>query len=152
LNDWWRLNGNLNLYYSETFGTVEDRDFYAETFTASGRATSQMSFSNDFNVQLSAFYRAPQQTTQGTRKAFYMVDLGFSKEILDKKGTLALNVRDLLNSRRWRTTTKGDDFFYDSEFQWRTTTVTLSFDYRINSNKRNREKAGGDYEGGGDEF
>ncbi|MGM0581179.1 MAG: TonB-dependent receptor domain-containing protein [Bacteroidota bacterium] len=152
LNDWWRLNANVNLYYSETFGTVGDRDFAAETFTASGRATSQMSFSNDFNVQLSTFYRAPQQTTQGTRKAFYMVDLGFSKDVLDKKGTLALNVRDLLNSRKWRTTTSGDDFFYDSEFQWRTTTVTLSFDYRINSNKRKGGRDGGNYEGGGDEF
>jgi len=153
LNDWWRLNGNVNLFYSETFGSVGDRDFSAETFTASGRATSQMSFSNDFNVQLSAFYRAPERTTQGTRKAFYMVDLGFSKEVLEKKGTLALNVRDLLNSRKWRTTTVGDDFFYDSEFQWRTTTVTLSFDYRINSNK-NREKGreGGNYDGGGDDY
>ena len=154
LNDWWRLNGNLNVFYSETYGVVNEQVFQAETFTASGRATSQMSFSNDFNVQLSAFYRAPEQTTQGTRKAFYMVDLGFSKEVLDNKGTLALNVRDLLNSRKWRTTTAGDGFFYESEFQWRTTTVTLSFDYRINSNKRNKEKGreGGDYEGGGDEY
>ncbi|WP_375577631.1 TonB-dependent receptor [Marivirga tractuosa] len=152
LNDWWRLNGNVNFYYSETYGVVNEQVFEAETFTASGRATSQMSFSNDFNVQLSAFYRAPQQTTQGTRKAFYMVDLGFSKDVLQKKGTLALNVRDLLNSRKWRTTTTGEDFFYDSEFQWRTTTVTLSFDYRINSNKRKGQREGGDYEGGGDEY
>jgi len=154
LNDWWRLNGNLNVYYSETYGVVNETVFEAETFTASGRATSQMSFGNDFDFQLSAFYRAPQQTTQGTRKAFYMVDLGFSKEIFNKKGTLALNVRDLLNSRKWRTTTSGEDFFYDSEFQWRTTTVTLSFDYRINSNKRNdrRGKEGGDFNGGGDEY
>jgi len=154
LNDWWRLNGNLNVYYSETYGVVNETVFEAETFTASGRATSQMSFGNDFDFQLSAFYRAPQQTTQGTRKAFYMMDLGFSKEILNKKGTLALNVRDLLNSRKWRTTTSGEDFFYDSEFQWRTTTVTLSFDYRINSNKRNdrRGKESGDFNGGGDEY
>ena len=152
LNDWWRLNGNLNVFYSDTYGVVNEQVFEAETFTASGRATSQMSFDNDFNVQLSAFYRAPQQTTQGTRKAFYMVDLGFSKEVLDKKGTLALNVRDLLNSRKWRTTTSGDEFFFDSEFQWRTTTVTLSFDYRINSNKKSNERAGGDFEGGGDDL
>ncbi|WKV11556.1 TonB-dependent receptor [Marivirga harenae] len=154
LNDWWRLNGNLNVFYSETYGVVNEQVFSAETFTASGRATSQMSFSNDFNMQLSAFYRAPQQTTQGTRKAFYMVDLGFSKEVLNNKGTLALNVRDLLNSRKWRTTTVGEDFFYDSEFQWRTTTVTLSFDYRINSNKKKKEgnREGGEFEGGGDEY
>ncbi len=154
LNDWWRLNGNLNVFYSDTYGMVNEQVFEAQTFTASGRATSQMNFKNDFNFQLSAFYRAPEQTTQGTRKAFYMVDLGFSKEVLDNKGTLALNVRDLLNSRKWRTTTVGGDFFYDSEFQWRTTTVTLSFDYRINSNKRKGERGrdGGDFEGGGDEY
>jgi len=152
LNDWWRLNGNLNVFYSETYGVVNEQVFEAETFTMSGRATSQMSFSNDFNFQLSAFYRAPQQTTQGTRKAFYMVDLGFSKELLNEKATLALNVRDLFNTRKWRTTTVGEDFFYDSEFQWRTRTITLSFDYRLNSNKRKGGRDRGDYDGGGEDY
>jgi outer membrane receptor protein involved in Fe transport len=154
LNDWWRLNGNLNIFYSDTYGVVNEQVFSAETFTASGRATSQMTFGEDFNVQLSAFYRAPERTTQGTRKAFYMVDLGLSKEVLNKKGTLALNVRDLLNSRKWRTTTRGDDFYYESEFQWRTTTVTLSLDYRINSSKKSRQgdREGRDDDGGGNEY
>jgi hypothetical protein len=115
-----------------------------------------MSFSNDFDFQVSAFYRAPEQTTQGTRKAFYMVDLGFSKEVLNNRGTLALNVRDLLNSRKWRTTTTDPDgeFFYDSEFQWRTRTITLSFDYRIKSSKKKegRDREEGNFEGGGDEY
>jgi len=152
LNDWWRLNGNVNVFYSDTYGVVNEQVFEAQTFTMSGRATSQMSFSNDFDIQVSAFYRAPEKNTQGTRKAFYMLDLGFSKEVLDKKGTLALNVRDLLNSRKWRSTTSGDDFFYDSEFQWRTRTITLSFDYRIKSSKRKGDRRDGDYEGGGDEY
>jgi outer membrane receptor protein involved in Fe transport len=154
LNDWWRLNGNVNIFYSETYGVVNEQVFEAETFTASGRATSQMTFGEDFNFQLSAFYRAPEETTQGTRKAFYMLDLGFSKEVLNNRGTLAFNVRDVLNSRKWRTTTTGEDFYYESEFQWRTTTATLSFDYRINSNKRKGERGreGGDYDGGGDEY
>lgn len=160
LTDWWRLNGNVNLFYSETYGEVADRVYESKAFSLSGRMTSQMSFANDFSFQFSGNYRAPEETTQGTRKAFYMIDLGLSKEVLKNKGTLSLNVRDLLNSRKWRTTTIGDDFFYDSEFQWRTTTVTLSFDYRINSNKRKGGKGkeggrnqGGDFEGGGgDEF
>ncbi|MBK6264335.1 TonB-dependent receptor [Marivirga sp. S37H4] len=153
LNDWWRLNANLNVFYSETYGEVEGKVFEAETFTMSSRATSQMTFWEDVSFQLSAFYRAPQQSTQGTRKAFYMIDLGLSKEILNKKGTIALNVRDLLNSRKWRSTTEGEDFFYDSEFQWRTRTFTLTFDYRLNSQKQKEGRGErGDNDFGGDEF
>lgn len=154
LNNWWRLNANVNVFYSETYGEFDERIFQAETFTMSSRATSQMTFWKDLNFQVSAFYRAPQRTTQGTRKSFYMVDLGLSKEILNKNATIALNVRDLLNSRRWRTTTSGEDFFFDSEFQWRTRTITLSLDYRIKSKKQNSQRRGNDEGGdyGGDEY
>ncbi len=154
LNDWWRLNGNLNVFYSETYGEFDERVFQAETFTMSSRATSQMTFWKDLNFQVSGFYRAPQRTTQGTRKSFYMVDLGLSKEILNKNGTIALNVRDLLNSRKWRTTTTGEDFFFDSEFQWRTRTITLTLDYRIKSKKQQGSRKGGeeDRDYGSDEY
>ena len=146
LNSWWRLNGNLNTFYSETYGEYREQVYEAKTFTMSSRLTSQMTFWKDLNFQVSGFYRAPQRTTQGTRKSFYMVDLGLSKEILNKNGTIALNVRDLLNSRKWRTTTSIEGYDAISEFQWRTRTITLTLDYRIKSKKQLDRKRGDDEE------
>jgi len=156
LNDWWRLNANINVFYQETDGeTIDDEgrlvDLYAQTFTMSSRLTSQMTFWDDLTFQLSGFYRAPEREPQRYRKAFYMVDLGLSKEIFNNKGTLSLSVRDLFNSRKWRTVTSGSSsngssFEYDSEFQWRTRTFRLTLDYRLNSKKQR----GRDSEGRGD--
>ncbi len=155
LNKWWRLNGNINAFYSETQGRVVDAegktlDLYAETFTLNSRVTSQMTFWKDFNFQLSGFYRAPERRPQSLVRSFYMIDLGMSKDILKGKGTLSLSVRDLLNSRKWRTNTTGEGFEYESEFQWRTRTFRLTLDYRLNSQKvkaRRNEMQGGDGDG-----
>ncbi|UII29541.1 outer membrane beta-barrel family protein [Fulvivirga maritima] len=54
------------------------------------------------------------------------MDAGLSKEILDSKGTLALNVRDLLNSRKYRGETFGSNFYQESEFQWRSRQFLLT--------------------------
>ena len=147
LNNWWQLNGNVNIFYSEvSSGNARDAEgrlinIDAETFTLTSRLTSQMTFWEDFNFQLSGFYRAPEREPQRLRKAFYMIDLGLSKEVFNGNGTLAFSVRDLFNSRIWRTTTTGESFEFDSEFQWRTRTFRLTLDYRLRSkNKRLREK------------
>lgn len=158
LNSWWRLNANVNIFYSQTEGRVIDAegellDLYAETFTMSSRLTSQMTIWDDYTFQLSGFYRAPEREPQSYRKAFYMVDLGLSKELFKGKGTISLSVRDLLNSRKWRTNTNGEGFEYDSEFQWRTRTFRLTFDYRLKSKKsKAKDGEGGDGESGGGDY
>jgi hypothetical protein len=71
---------------------------------------------------------------------------------LNKRATLTLNVRDLLNSRKRRYVTEGPNFYTEGEFQWRARTVTLAFNYRLNdSDRRNRGGRGrGNYDDGGD--
>ena len=146
LNKWWRLNANVNIFYSETKsdGNVRDAegtliDLYAETFTLSSRINSQMTFWDDFTFQLSGFYRAPEREPQRYRKAFYMIDTGLSKELFEGNGTLSFSVRDLFNTRKWRTTTSGEGFEYDSEFQWRTRTFRLTLDYRLKKRDKKPE-------------
>lgn len=72
----------------------------------------------------------------------YFIDLAASKDILRHKGTLTLNVSDLLNSRIMRGITAGDNFRNDSSFQWRRRQVNLTFNYRINQSKAAPRKKG----------
>ena len=68
-----------------------------------------------------------------------MIDTGLSKELFKGNGTLSFSVRDLFNTRKWRTTTSGEGFEYDSEFQWRTRTFRLTLDYRLKKRDKNPE-------------
>ncbi len=155
LTPWWTINTNANFYRAVTSGTfvnteVENDTINLErdTYTWNNRTTSRVNLPWGIDWQTSLNYRAPQQSPQGRDLAVYSIDLGFSKDILKGKGTIALNVQDLFNSRKWRSETNGADFFRTSEFQWRTRQVRLTFNYRLNQNKSRGKGGRGDYDGG----
>ncbi len=82
-----------------------------------------------------------------------------SKDILKDKATIALNVQDIFNSRKMKNETyiPAQVSSY-SAMQWRVRQVTLSFTYRFNMTKQDRQKqerqqrqdngGDGDYMGG----
>ncbi len=147
---WLRLSGDVNLFRAITDGTNLGSTFEADAITMSGRLTSQMTLWKQLETQIRFNYRAPRETTQGRRKALYMMDLGISKDIWKKKGTLTLSVRDVFNSRKRRYETFGPDFYREGEFQWRSRVATLKLNYRINQKKRRGGRSGrGGYDGGG---
>ena len=151
---WWKLNGSANFYRSETKGQYQEQDLSNDTYTMSARVTSKMTLFGVLDYQVSGHYRAPQNSTQGRTKAFYMIDMGLSKDIFKGKGTIVLNVRDLLNSRKWRSETITEDLYQESEFQWRARQVTATFTYRLKQKKtreRGNGERGGDF-GGDDGF
>lgn len=152
LFSWWQLNGNFNFYRAITEGEAYGLALSSDTYTMSGRVTSKWNIPKLFQVQLSGFYRAPEERPQGRTKAFYSIDLGATRDILNKKGTLSLNARDLLNSRKFRFETFGENFYQESTFQWRARQITLSFTYRLNQNNKGRQQRGrGQDNGGGGE-
>jgi hypothetical protein len=72
-------------------------------------------------------------------------------DILQGKGTLTLAGRDLFNTRKWRNVVDLPQLEAESVFQWRRSQqVVLTFNYRLNQDKRERgPRSGG---GGGGDF
>jgi ferric enterobactin receptor len=153
INKWWRIDFSANIYSEKTRGQLGDLVLASDAFTYNNRLNSKMKFWKDAEFQLRFDYRAPQNTTQGRRKAMTGVDFGLSKDLLQKKATITFNMRDLFNTRKFRNEIFGDSFFMESEFQRRPRQVSLSFNYRINQNKqRQRPDRGGDNGGDGGDF
>lgn len=147
ITNWWSLDANTNLYREETQGNYEGESLNAETFTMSGRASSRLKYQG-FNFQTSFRYRAPRQTPQGRRKAVAVMDFGVARDLWEGKGTLSLSVRDLFNSRRWRSVIDTPTYYSESDFQWRARQVMLSFSYRLNQKKSRRGGGSRDDDGG----
>ena len=62
-----------------------------------------------------------------------------------------MTLSDAFNNRRRRSTFFGEDFFEESDFQWRPRTFNTTINYRINRKKDRRPKRGyGGGEGGGE--
>lgn len=148
---WWRLNSDFNFFRAITDGGNLGDSFASDNYSWFTRGTSRFTIKKNTDVQLRFNYQAPQQTTQGQRKAMTSIDLAASRDILKDNGTITLSVRDLFNTRRWRYIAEGENFFTENDFQWRSRQVTLSLNYRLNQMKQ-RGGRNGDQEGGGDEM
>jgi outer membrane receptor protein involved in Fe transport len=147
---WFRFNGNANFYRAVTEGIYRDQQFYGDTYTMTSRATSQFTMMKKWNLQVGANYRAPRVTPQGKDLAMYYADLGLSRDIMKGNGTITMSVRDVFNTRKYRTIIERDDIGYRSEreFQWRARQFLLTFSYRLNmkKDKVNDDRGADDYD------
>jgi hypothetical protein len=147
---WLNINGNANLFRAVTQGRFNEIVLDRDTYTARFRLNNKINFGK-LDIQLSGNYMAPEKTTQGTRKSMYSADLGANLEVLKGNGTINLSGRDLFNTRKYRGTTVTDNFVQDSEFQWRSRQVIMSFTYRLKQNKnRGRGNRDENYDEQGD--
>jgi ferric enterobactin receptor len=147
---WWKLDLNFNFFYADIDGSNIVADYETTTYSWFVRQTSRFMFPKNFDVQVRGNYEAPQKTVQGKRKALYYFDLSMSKDVLNGKGTVFLNMLDIFNTRKMRTIIKGENFYTEGNFQYRRRQVNLTFSYRIRQAKQAAKplKAGMSEEGG----
>ncbi len=141
------LTTTVNLYYSKLDGfsympagaekPVTGKS--NEDFSWNARMIANVALPASFSLQLTGNYNSRQLIAQGHRNANYSLDAGLRKSFLDKKISLSVNVRDLLNSRKWKTETSGAGFTQYAE-NWRTgRTVRFTLTYSFGNMKMGRK-------------
>lgn len=134
------LTSSLNLYYSKLDSSVYVNPYNSAitttipgqtNFSWSANIMANFMLGKTFSGQITGEYASPQLIAQGTTNASYSIDLGLRKTFLDRKLSLSLNVRDLLNSDRNKSTTSGLGFYQNSEsyFHGRMVGVSLSYNF-----------------------
>ena len=136
VNEWWRLNGNVNAYYASIQGTYEGVNYGTTLSTFTSNVTSILNLPKDIDFQASLRYRAPRNTPQGKSLSVTVLDLGLSKDVLKGKGTLVFNVKDVFQSGRRRSIINTETLYSESDFLWRARQFQLTFNYRINQKKK----------------
>ena len=163
---WWKLNSNFNFFYIKTDGdyTYIDsnndtvfQDFDFETTSWFTRLSSKVTLPYKIDWQTNMNYQGAQKNRQGSSLGNFSMNLALSKDVLKDKGTVAFNISDVFNSRkRIQDTYLSGVVDSHSEMQWRRRQFTLSFTYRFNVQKNEKEKRskgnqqqedGGDYQG-----
>lgn len=146
---WLNLTTTLNGYYTAMDNVYYDTDLdgqpnllypHQESFSWSGRIMANFLIPLGFSAQLTAYYRSPNVVAQGRTTHNYSIDLGVRKSFLNRALNLSLSVRDLLNSRRWATTTYGDNFWQYAEHSPHGTMLSLSLSYNFGNQGIGRKK------------
>ncbi len=145
----WKINGSFNLSQSKTTGEntytdaqgmVITQNLNNETFSWYTRVSSRVTLPYKIDWQTTAMYFGPRNTAQGKSLGQYMVNTALSKDILKDNATIAFNVSDIFNSRKMKNETYLPSVESYSEFQWRKRQFNLSFTYRLNKKKTDRDK------------
>ena len=155
-----KVNAAIFQFYSSVRGYQGTQDEFNSEFSfalnevdnirVDFKLTTRLTFW-DSDFQIRANYRGSRETSQGFARGIATMDLGWSKDFLkEKKLTLTLGVRDLFNSRKRQSLLFSDEFFQQSQFQWRSRSATLTASYRINQKKKRGRQGGGRPSGGGD--
>ncbi|MFD3001985.1 TonB-dependent receptor domain-containing protein [Pontibacter toksunensis] len=133
---WWKLDQSFNFFRSIIDGSNFEENFSTDTYSWFTRHTSRFTLPKAIEFQVRANYEAPQKTPQGRQRALYYVDLGISKDIFNRNGTITLNALDLFNTRISRSVFEGESvegvrFYTSSENQGRRRQVNLTLSYRL---------------------
>ncbi|HAX15272.1 MAG TPA: TonB-dependent receptor [Leeuwenhoekiella sp.] len=136
---WLRLNGSFNFFQFNTEGFFNDVDYSAKNTSYFARFSSKVSLPWSIDWQTNAFYRGAAQNAQSDTDGILSVDMALSKDLFDEKATISMNVSDLFNGRKRSQITTNDLFTRDSQFQWRQRQINLSFVYRFNQRKNDRQ-------------
>ena len=144
------LTTNINAYYYKLDGfsyVINDQTVTGaeqKRFTWNARIQANFALPYDISVQLGGRYRSRQAISQGYRPATCHMDLGIRKNFLNKLFTLSVNCRDLLDSRKWETTTESDTYSRHqiNRRQSRTVSATLTWNFGNMKSKKRQHESG----------
>ena len=127
----WDVNIYTEAKYNRFKGILygDDVDVHATTFLVN--VNNQFKFKKGWSAEVSGWYRTKGIEGQILIKSLGQLTTGVQKQVLKNKGTLKLNINDVLNSRNPR----GEINFQNTEASFRqhqdNRTANLSFSYRF---------------------
>jgi outer membrane receptor for ferrienterochelin and colicin len=142
------LTTNVNVYQSTVDATNVEAGLKIERLSWFIKENLQLRLPLGFTVQLTGEYRSkasftpdsgnrmpwmsgPTNTAQGYSLENWFFDASIRKEVLNKKGTITLNMNDILRTRRSGTYTESD-FFIQEQYRYRDPQILrLNFSYRF---------------------
>lgn len=147
---WWKLNTNFNFFNATTDGDYTYTDLNNKVLTQNfdnsasnwtARINSKITLPAKIDWQANMNYFGDQKTVQGKFLGIFSMNLGFSKDVLKDKASVSFNISDVFNTRqmKFKTHIPGVINSY-SERQRNQRQFTLSFTYRLNKSKNEREK------------
>ena len=140
---WLRLSAEFNYYKFEQIGEYEGTDYSAEDDNWSARANARMRFPKGLTMQTTFRYRGENQSGQTLTKAQHSLGFSVSKDLFKDKASIALNFRNILDSRIQNEIITGENFRLESAGKRIGRRISATFTYRFNRKKNERDRMHG---------
>ncbi|MGL5319126.1 MAG: TonB-dependent receptor domain-containing protein [Bacteroidales bacterium] len=141
------LTTTVNLYYEKLDGFTYMNTTYngVENFDWNAQMIANFSLPQMIMLQLTGRYNSRTKRPQSITEETYSFDIGLRKSFLNRKLNVSLTARDILDSRKNKTKSWGNNFTEQSVSQWggRVFSLTLSYNFGnagLSRKKGNRQQ------------
>lgn len=117
-------------------GLVNNQMEDKRQFQWTARLNATLLFSADTRLQVSSFYLAPQIVPQNEIKEMWFLSATLRQDLLNKKLTLLLQARNVLNLARADVIQKGTNFYTTARVTPEVPVLSLNISYNFNNFKK----------------
>jgi outer membrane receptor protein involved in Fe transport len=137
ITKWWTSSLYVNASDNHFEGIIDNTPVIVNAQMIMLNGSQQFKFAKTWSAELSGFWRSKGVEGFLITKPVGMLAMGLSKQVMKNKGTLRLNVRDILYTQKFKAETKYANV--DAGFmEWRDSrVVNLGFTYRFSKGKMN---------------
>jgi iron complex outermembrane recepter protein len=97
---WWNISANANLNYLIIDGNAYGQSINTKSFNGQFNLNNQFNFKKGWGAELSGWYNTRNKNGQFDIQGFGQMSIGLSKNILDGKGSIKMNMRDVFWTQR----------------------------------------------------
>ena len=144
--NWWEIDLMGNYYNYKVEGKINGTDFSNQTNSWSSRFNNTFNIGKSTKFQLNSMYNGASVTAQGQTEGFYIINAAVRKDLMDRKVSAVLQVRDIFGTAKLESYSSGDDFWNYRKFTRESPVIMLNLSYRFNNYKADRQhrQSGGD--------
>ena len=132
----WNVSLTGNVYNYKIEGILYNEPFSRESFNWSMRISNGLKVTGSTMLQLNVRYNSPTVSSQGRWEGFFMTDFALKQDLLEKKLSLTLQVRDLFKTAKHEFSSQGPDFRTSSYFTREAPIVMLNLRFNFNNYKK----------------
>lgn len=133
---WWSINTNASLYQYFVSGEVEGVSFNKNSFQWNAQVVNSLNFKTNTSFQIIAMYNSETIRSQGILSDFYMMNVAVNQTFFNKKLSVNLQAKDILQSMNYTLHTEHDNLNLMGYFNNESPILMLSISYTFNNFKK----------------
>jgi len=127
----WDFTANVNIYERINAGDSAYGISATRGVSWNANLTNNFTLTNNLTLQVRADYKAADLIIQDRYRPTYGIDAGARYDLWHKKASLALNSRDIFNTRRWTFLRESDALLLNFQRVTYSARASLTFTYRF---------------------
>ncbi|MBQ0112495.1 MAG: TonB-dependent receptor [Bacteroidales bacterium] len=130
ITSWWKANLSMNFFGAYKDGRAYNYD-KVNAFNFNTKLNTTITLPKNWSIQASGRYTAPSRTIQGWEYSRYDVDIAIKKSIWERRGSIGINFRDILDSRGGHGIAYTDEYISFNNRHPYSRSIRLSFSYNF---------------------